>query len=309
MSLRNSQTTSHVLMVRPWSFFSNPETAVTNAFQSTDHTDAVTPQAKAEFDRMVEKLSALGVTVTVVQDTSEPLTPDAVFPNNWISTHADGTVITYPMQPANRRTERREDVVAALSTEYGFETRRRLDLSSLEAQEIFLEGTGSLVLDRVHRRAYACYSPRTHEEALRQFCSEMKYEAVGFHAAGADGTPVYHTNVLMCVGTGFIVVCLESIKDDQRDRLRRTMSQDHDVIAISLEQMSAFAGNMLELEDADGRALVVMSQTAHDSLTEQQQARLAGYGDIVALAIPTIETAGGSVRCMLAEIFLPRGGA
>jgi hypothetical protein len=309
MSRRNSQTTSHVLMVRPWSFFSNPETAVTNAFQSTDHTDAVTPQAQAEFDQMVARLRELGVSVTVVQDTPEPLTPDAVFPNNWLSTHADGTVITYPMQPSNRRTERRDDVVCALGAEHGFEIRRQLDLSSLEAQDIFLEGTGSLVLDRVNRRAYACYSPRTHEAAFARFCAEMNYDAVGFDAAGSDGTPVYHTNVLMCVGSKFIVVCLDSIREKQRDQVKRTMAQDHEVIAISLAQMNAFAGNMLELQDANGRALIVMSQTAHDCLNDQQREQLAGYGQLVALSIPTIETAGGSVRCMLAEIFLPRGGA
>ncbi|MFK7886771.1 MAG: citrulline utilization hydrolase CtlX [Gammaproteobacteria bacterium] len=309
MSTPVSQTTRHVLMIRPWSFFSNPETAPSNAFQTTDHDAAVTPQAQAEFDAMVLQLEAQGVHVTVVQDTPEPVTPDAVFPNNWFSTHADGTVVTYPMLPTNRRTERRAEVVRSLTEKHGFDVARQVDLSGFEAQDAFLEGTGSLVLDRVNRCAYACYSPRTHEKVLQAFCRELDFTAVGFDAAGADGTPVYHTNVLMCVGTRFVVVCLESIVASARERVERALRSTHDVVPITMEQMNAFAGNMLELQDADGQALIVMSQTAHDGLDVEQRAKLATYGRLVAVPIPTIETAGGSVRCMLAEIFLPRGGA
>ncbi len=300
-----AQTTDTVLMVRPAVFFSNPETAQTNAFQTPEPDDA-TQLARAEFDAMVAALREHGVRVVVVEDTADPRTPDAVFPNNWLSTHADGTLITYPMQPVSRRAERRQDVIDALSAEHGFAVRRHLDLAVLEAQRSYLEGTGSLVLDRRHRRAYACLSPRTHDDALQRFCRDRDYEPIAFEALGADGTPVYHTNVMMCVGRDVVIACVDAIAAADRDRVVRAVQARHRLVDLSLAQMNAFAGNMLELAGPDGRGLLVMSATAHAALTEPQRAALAASCDLLPIHVPTIETAGGSVRCMLAEIFLPK---
>lgn len=302
------QSTHRVLMVRPATFYSNPETAQTNAFQQPEPEDAST-LAQGEFDTMVVTLRQRGIEVITVDDTSQPETPDAVFPNNWLSTHADGSVVTYPMQPVSRRAERRADVVQNLSDVHGLAMARHVDLSLLEQDEHYLEGTGSLVLDRVHRRAYACLSPRTTMPALTAFCQKLDYEPIAFSAFGEDGTAVYHTNVMMCVGSAVIVACVDAIAEDDRERVTRAMGADHQLMPISLAQMNAFAGNMIELRSAQGYSVMVLSQTAFDSLSDAQRDILSGSTTLLPIAIPTIETAGGSVRCMIAEIFLPEAAS
>lgn len=301
-----AQTTHRVLMIRPCRFFANPETAKTNAFQSAAGLSVTEAEAVREFDAFADTLRGEGVEVIVVDDTPTPATPDAVFPNNWISTHADGTVVTYPMQPISRRAERRTDIIDALRDQHGLDVVRHVDLSALEQDDTFLEGTGSMVLDRVGRRAYACWSARTHEAALHSFCHTMEYEPVGFDAFGEDGTPIYHTNVMMCVGSTFIVACTEAIGAKDRERVTAKMVEHHELVPISLAQMNQFAGNMLEVTGRDGAARLVMSQRAFDALSAQQRASLERHTRIVPVAINAIEdAAGGSVRCMLAEIFLP----
>ena len=301
-----AQTTHRVLMIRPCRFFANPETAKTNAFQSEAGLHVTEADAVREFDAFADTLRAEGVDVIVVDDTPEPATPDAVFPNNWLSTHADGTVVTYPMQPVNRRAERRTDIIDALRDQYGLSVARHVDLSALEQEGTFLEGTGSMVLDRVSRRAYACWSARTHEAALHNFCHTMEYEPIGFDAFGEDGTPIYHTNVMMCVGSAFIVACVEAIGEKDRERVAARMAEHHQLVPISMAQMNQFAGNMLEVKGRDGDSRLVMSRRAFDALTSQQRSSLEQHTRIVPVAINAIEdAAGGSVRCMLAEIFLP----
>ena len=300
------QTTDSVLMIRPHRFFANPETAQTNAFMTEAGTAVTTEQALHEFDALASTLREHGVKVVVVDDTPDPATPDAVFPNNWFSTHADGRVVTYPMQPVSRRGERRVDIFALLGQEHRRHVRDIIDLSELEARDIFLEGTGSMVLDRVNKLAYACLSPRTHATGLAQFCAALGYTPVSFRAVGVDGTPVYHTNVMMCVGTRFIVACLESIDSRDLARVQSDMQRRHELIEITHAQMNAFAGNMLELRAPDGSALLIMSGRARAALTSQQVAALERYARIVSVPINAIEdAAGGSVRCMLAEVFLP----
>ena len=303
-----AQTTGRVLMVRPHTFFSNPETASSNAFQIPEPEEA-TALAQGEFDAMVASLRDHGVDVIVVEDTATPETPDAVFPNNWISTHSDGTLITYPMQPMSRRLERRDDVVALLGDSHGLRVTRHVDLSVLEQDNEFLEGTGSLVLDHVQRRAYACYSPRTTQKALDRFCLEMDFAPVAFHATDRRGTPFYHTNVMMFVGSAVIVACVDAIAENDRERVVRALQADHELIPISQSQIDAFAGNMLECAGQGDKNLLVLSSRAQASLDDAQRARLSAHLDLLPMSIPTIETAGGSVRCMLAEIFLPEKGA
>ncbi|HJY41076.1 MAG TPA: arginine deiminase-related protein, partial [Steroidobacteraceae bacterium] len=247
--------------------------------------------------------------VHVIDDTPEPHTPDSLFPNNWVSFHADGSVVLYPMLAPNRRAERRNDVLEALSASHGFRIARVLDLTAHESRDKFLEGTGSLVLDRVHRVAYACVSPRTDVDVLGDFAQQLDYDVVAFEAVDAAGAAIYHTNVLMCVGTRFAAVCSACIREDERaaviDALRTT---GHSIVDLSMEQLAAFAGNMLELRSARAGGVVAMSTRARDSLSPQQRGLIEQHaGPIVAAPIPTIETlGGGSVRCMLAEIHLPK---
>lgn len=299
-------------MVRPVRFQSNPETAESNRFQGTpDASRAQAEQAGAlkEFEGLVSALRGAGVDVHVVDDTAEPHTPDSVFPNNWVSFHADGTVVLYPMMAASRRGERRMDVLEYLSATGGFRIDRTIDLSVHESEGKFLEGTGSLVLDRVNRMAYACLSPRTHLDLLGEFGQRLDYDIVVFDAQDASGVPVYHTNVLMCLGERYAVVCAEAIVDEgQRQAVGAQLEQSgHEVVAITQEQMAAFAGNMLELENSDGEKLLVMSARAERSLSASQRAGLSSYAKLLSVPITGIEdSAGGSVRCMLAEIHLPR---
>ena len=307
---KEAQITSAVLMVRPVGFHSNPLTAPSNRFQGkTEQSDAEQQASAAlEFDGLVAALRDAGVTVIAIDDTPEPPTPDSVFPNNWVTTHADGTVVLYPMEAANRRTERRLDIVDSLAAEYGFKVARVVDISAHELEGRYLEGTGSLVLDRVNRVAYACLSSRTHLDALGDFAQQLDYDVVAFDAVDRDGVPIYHTNVMMSVGEGLAIVCAEAIpREEQRRAVLESLERSgHDIISLTFDQMDAFAGNMLELKSASGQRLLAMSAQAEASLTEEQRATIDAYAKIVSAPINDIESsAGGSVRCMLAEIHLP----
>lgn len=311
MTSRESQLASTVLMVRPARFESNPLTADSNQFQSEPDASPTEQQehALAAFDALVAELRANAIDVIVAADTREPRCPDAVFPNNWLSTHADGRVVMYAMEAENRRTERRLDIIEALADEHGFHISEVVDLSFHEAAGEFLEGTGSVVLDRVHRIAYACLSSRTHLEALGDFAQRLGYEVVAFEATDQNGQPIYHTNVMMSVGESLAIICDESIADagQRRAVLESLASTGHEVLHLTLDQVGAFAGNMLELENTRGERLVAMSRQAWESLDDNQQARLRANGGIVTSPIDDIEYAsGGSVRCMLAEIHLPK---
>jgi hypothetical protein len=304
-----SQSTSNLLMIRPVSFVFNEQTALSNAFQtrSVDQQQVQT-KAVAEFDSLVQTLRDNDVNVTVIDDTAHPHTPDAIFPNNWVSFHADGEVFLYPMQAANRRLERREDIIRKL--EDNFNVKHVIDLSRFEHENKFLEGTGSMVLDRENKIAYTCLSPRTDKIVLATFCKQTGYKAVSFHAADQNGLAIYHTNVLMCVGTNFAVICLDSIPNSSEkevvvNSLKTTGKQ---IVDISFAQMNHFAGNMLEVKNNKGDTLIVMSQSAYQSLTDEQKAVLSTFGKLVYADINTIETnGGGSARCMIAEVHLPVG--
>ncbi len=303
------QLASTVLMIRPVNFHSNPLAAASNAFMqavevSPDEEQAL---AAAEFDGLVAALRAADVDVIVVDDTPEPETPDSVFPNNWMSTHADGTFAYYPMEVPNRRGERRDDIVPMLE-ERGFDVSGVVDLSGHEDNDRYLEGTGSLVLDRVHRIAYACRSARTHNEVLEDFAARLGYTTVTFDSVDDDGQPIYHTNVMMNVGDAFAVVCLDSLPstEERAAVIRSLEATGREIIEISQAQLLAMAGNMLQIQSRDGRSLVAMSSQARASLSDEQLRRLEAHGEIVSAPIENIEnSAGGSVRCMLAEIHLP----
>lgn len=311
MSLdQESQLASSVLMLRPANFFDNPLTAGSNAFQGNTAAsrDEQHRAAVREFDGLVAALENAGVTVVVVDDTPEPVTPDAIFPNNWISTHADGTVVLYPMEAANRRTERRNDIVELLGGEKGYRVSRVIDLSAHERQGRHLEGTGSLVLDRVNHIAYACLSSRTHLDAVGDFAQQLDYDVVAFDAVDRAGIPIYHTNVMMSVGQDLAILCDEAIRDeDQRTAVIASLEiTHHDTMSLSYAQMEAFAGNMLELVGRDGNRVLAMSASAKASLTAEQREIIERRMTIVSAPIDNIEqSAGGSVRCMLAEIHLP----
>ena len=312
MSIEEFQTAAEVLMIRPVRFTGNLQTLASNHFQITGsglEDDRAQATAGAEFDALAAVLREAGVGVHVFDDTPEPHTPDSIFPNNWVSFHADGSAVLYPMLAENRRRERRTDLLEALSAQHGFRIARVLDLTHHEASGKFLEGTGSLVLDRVHRIAYACVSPRTDLDVLGDFAQQLDYEVVAFEGHDAGGAAIYHTNVLLSVGRGYAAICSECIREDERaavlDTLRTT---GHGVVDLSFEQMGAFAGNMLELRSARAGSVIAMSSRAFESLSPAQRAQLEEHaGSIVAAPIPTIETlGGGSVRCMLAEIHLPK---
>jgi hypothetical protein len=304
------QTTADVLMIRPAGFCANTQTAATNRFQqSTAGRGDLQAAALAEFDALVIALRQANVRVHVFDDTVEPRTPDALFPNNWVSFHADGTLVLYPMLAPNRRLERRMDILESLSKEGVFRTRRVVDLTHREKENEFLEGTGSLVLDRVNRIAYAGLSPRTHLDALGEFAQLLDYRVVAFDAADRNGVPIYHTNVLMSVGRHFAAVCTEAIRDDQRDAVIESLrSTGHQLIDLSYEQIYAFAGNILELRTATGGHVVALSKTAATALNPKQRMQLKDLsGALIEASIPTIETqGGGSVRCMMAEIHRSR---
>jgi hypothetical protein len=309
--MTNRQTTSTVLMIRPVKFGFNEQTAESNAFQnrSTDQ-QRVHEQALQQFDDMVKLLRENGVEVIVVDDTLDPHTPDSIFPNNWISFHGDGNIVLYPMQAENRRLERREDILAML--EDHFKVNRTIDLSRFETEDKYLEGTGSMVLDRENKIAYACLSPRTNLDVLNVFCEQEGYRPIVFSAFDKDGKAIYHTNVLMCVGGQFVVICLESIPDEnEKSKIVDTINRSNkEIIPITFEQMNHFAGNMLELKNKSGEALLIMSKSAFSSLNTEQRTKLEKYCRLLYSDIATIEAnGGGSARCMIAEVHLPLGSS
>ena len=306
-----AQAAGLVLMVRPASFGWNPETHASNRFQRDEPllASAANTRACEEFDALVAQLRAAGVAVHVAQDRPAPVCPDAVFPNNWVSLHADGTVVLYPMLARNRRLERRLEVIATLAAAHGLTVKRLLDLSHHEAHGRFLEGTGSVVFDHVQRIAYACLSPRTHAEPLAELCDELGYVPCAFDACDATGVPIYHTNVMLAVGSRATVVAASAIAAPDRDRVLASLGGDGRLVeVIDGAQMAGFAGNVLELRATDGRSVLALSRSARAAFGDAAFARVAGTVDtVVTAAIPTIETlGGGSVRCMLAEVRLPR---
>jgi hypothetical protein len=298
-------------MIRPVRFIGNPQTSGSNAFQRSAALTQEEAQrlALAEFDALSGALARAGVGVHIIEDTVEPHTPDSIFPNNWVSFHADGTVVLYPMLAPNRRAERRQYILEVLSSRYGFFTSRLIDLTHHEHDDKFLEGTGSLVLDRVNRIAYACVSSRTDLDVLGDFAQQLDYDVVTFEATDANGLPIYHTNVLMSVGARFAAVCPVCIREDARAGVLDTLrSTGHAIFELSYDQMQAFAGNMLELRTNSGGSIVAMSSRALESLTAEQRQSIERHaGPILAVPIPTIEAlGGGSVRCMLAELNAPK---
>jgi hypothetical protein len=306
------QIAPDVMMIRPAAFAGNPQTQASNSFQDRDlgAVDAANQAAALrEFESLATALDRAGVAIHIFEDTLEPHTPDSIFPNNWVSFHADGTVVLYPMMAENRRLERRLDVIEALSAKHGFRALRVIDLTRHEQTGRYLEGTGSLVLDRVHRVAYACVSPRTDLDVLGDFAQQLDYDIVAFEAHDGNGAAIYHTNVLMSVGERFAAVCTSAIREDERAAVLDTLRKSgRAIVELTLEQMAAFAGNMLEVGSSRTGSVVAMSERALDVLTPAQRKTLeSSAGAIVAAAIPTIERlGGGSVRCMLAEVHLPK---
>lgn len=302
------QCSGNILMIRPAGFQYNHETAASNAFQQT--LEGLSPhelqdKALAEFDAFVTKLRIHDIRVTVIQDTPEPPKPDAIFPNNWISMQANGIVYLYPMNTPNRRLERRDEILEELEKQY--EIRQVIDLSESEQEGRFLEGTGSIIFDHPNQTGYACISPRTDKDLFIAHCEQLGYHHIYFHSADKNGKAVYHTNVMLTIGDGFAVVCLESIHDEaERQMLADKLeSSGHEIIEISEEQMLQFAGNMLEVKNSQGQPYLVMSESAFRSLNEGQLAQIEKFACILMVSIPTIETiGGGSARCMMAEIFL-----
>ncbi len=309
-SSRAAQTTHVLLMIRPAHFGPNPETAASNAFQQdTDCSPAVLERISlAEFDGMVSSLRRAGVRVLVIDDTDQPCKRDAVFPNNWFTTHATGDIFLFPLEAPGRRAERRMDIIDSLSAEHGFAVRRVVDLSAHEAEGRYLEGSGSMVLDRANRIIFATCSTRTHTELLNAFAHEVGYEVCVFDTLDSSGRAIYHTNVMLAIGEKFVVVCAAAINDArQRAAVMECLTRTgRGVIEITMEQMTAFAGNMLGVRTAAGESLIILSTTARDALTSEQRATLQRGARLLPVAVDTIERiGGGSVRCMLAEIFLP----
>ncbi len=300
---------STILMIRPAAFGANAETAANNYFQSSPKTPAAEIHEKAirEFDSMVDLLREKGLLVIVIDDTPEPIKPSAVFPNNWLSTSPDGTVFLYPMFAASRRPEKRDDILKYLNNNYHVKDVQ--DWSEYEVEGKFLEGTGSMVFDHDNRVIYACHSPRTDFSLLEKFANTNGYRAIVFLATDKKGRPVYHTNVVMALGENFAILCEEAIDEEwELIAVKQLLdSSAHEVIRITREQMHAFAGNMLNVQNKEGEKFLILSQTAFASLTDEQKEALSVYCRLLPVAIPTIESAeGGSVRCMMAEIFLQK---
>ena len=302
----HAQSTDSVLMIRPGRFYPNPETAADNAFQRTRHlgSDALTLLARKEFDAAVQTLRAAGVKVHVFEDTPEPEKPDAVFPNNWISTHHDGRIALFPMYSALRRRERRQDVVEELRKHY--RVTEVIDYSAFEDEGCCLEGTGSLVLDHLNKIAYVSLSNRSNPKVIQRFANDFSYEPVTFTSIGSNGQPIYHTNVMMCIGTGFAIVGLDMIpnkveRQEVRSRLDKTGKE---IVELSADQIANFAGNAIELHNQGGEKLLVLSNRAARALTNDQRERLTRHARLIPLELPTIELGGGSARCMIATIHL-----
>lgn len=298
------QTTSKILMVRPYRFAFNAETAKNNYFQQEEKSDSVAIKALEEFDAFVNQLRGKDVDVTVVGDSPDPWTPDSIFPNNWFSSHLSGELVLYPMFAENRRMERKPQVLELLTRKMNH--RKVINLTHWEKEGEFLEGTGSMILDRDKRIAYCCRSPRTSEKVLADFCARLNYDAVVFNATDKEGNLIYHTNVMMAVGSQVAVVCLESIKDeDERKKVvSRLTTTGKIIVDITLEQVARFAGNMLEVRSRNRQPIMVMSAAARSALTSAQETIISTYNTILAAPLSTIEkNGGGSARCMLAEIF------
>jgi len=303
----HAQSTNSVLMIRPSRFYPNPETAADNAFQRDADRDseALTLAARKEFDTAVQTLRAAGINVHVFEDTTKPEKPDAVFPNNWISTHHDGRIALFPMYSALRRRERREDIVEDLRKQY--RVTEVIDYSAFEDEGCCLEGTGSLVFDHLNKIAYVSLSNRSNPKMIQRFAEDFGYEPVTFTSVDSNGQPIYHTNVMMCVGTAFAMVGLEMIpnkaeRQQVRTRLEKTGKE---IVELSADQVANFAGNAIELHSKDGEKLLMLSTRADAAFTEDQRKRLRRHARVVPLQLPTIELGGGSARCMIATIHLP----
>jgi hypothetical protein len=308
------QATNSILMIRPVNFRMNEQTAVNNYYQKVlkDLLPAtVNQKAQHEFDAFVEKLRGFGVEVVVVSDTKELDTPDSIFPNNWVSFHADATVALYPMFAENRRLERREDILEELEKN-GFLIENIVDYTSAEDEQVYLEGTGSMILDRENKKAYCALSPRADEDLFIEFCEDFEYTPVVFtsyQTVDNKREAIYHTNVMMCVAETFAVVCLSTIDDkSERKNLMKSLKEDKkQVIDITEEQVTSFAGNMLQVKGANDELFLVMSQAAHDCLTQSQISQINRHCKIISSSLATIEACGGgSARCMMAEVFLPK---
>ena len=303
----HAQSTNSVLMIRPSRFYPNPETAADNAFQrSADYdSNALTLTARNEFDAAVQTLRAAGINVHVFEDTTEPEKPDAVFPNNWFSTHHDGRVALFPMYSALRRRERREDILQELRRCY--QITEVIDYSSFEDEGYCLEGTGSLVLDHFNKIAYVSLSNRSNPKMIQRFAQDFSYEPITFTSIGSNGQPIYHTNVMMCIGTGFAMVGLETIPNEaERQKVRtRLENTGKEIVELTADQIGNFAGNAIELHSKNGEKLLVISARARRALTDRQREKLSRYARFISLELPTIEIGGGSARCMIATIHLP----
>lgn len=309
------QTTNTILMIRPIKFRMNEQTAVNNYYQKVlDNLlpETVNKKAQQEFDGLVEKLQKVGVNVIVVDDSKKFDTPDSIFPNNWISFHQNGNIGLYPMFAENRRLERREDILETLESK-GYVINNIIDYTSAEEEGLFLEGTGSILLDRVHGKAYCALSPRADEDLFIEFCEDFEFTPVIFNAnQTVDGVrkAIYHTNVMMCLGETFAVICLSSIDDklERKNVVQHLKEDGKEIIDITEEQVNNFAGNMLQVKGAKGDLYLVMSQSAYNSLTSSQIEKLKKHNkDIVSSSLDTIEACGGgSARCMMAEVFLPK---
>lgn len=308
------QTTNTILMIRPVSFRMNEQTAVNNYYQKILENmlpDAINAKAQKEFDSYVEKLRGIGVNVIVVDDRKETDTPDSIFPNNWVSFHENGDVGLYPMFAENRRLERREDILETLE-EKGFLINNIIDYTEAELEQVFLEGTGSVILDRINRKAYCALSPRADEDLFIEFCEDFEFFPVVFtsnQTVNGERKAIYHTNVMMCVGETFAVICLESI-DDKKERknvIKHLKEDGKEIVAINEAQVNNFAGNMLQVKGKNNELYLIMSQAAHDSLNENQIKTLRKHSNILTSSLDTIEACGGgSARCMMAEVFLPK---
>jgi hypothetical protein len=299
------QNTSKVLMIRPLHFIFNAETAVNNSFQKKGDQEKVTEKAIQEFDAFVKALRDLDIEVNVVEDSADPHTPDAIFPNNWISLHESGVYCLYPMFAPNRRMERKQAVLDLIKRKYHYS--HLFDFSHYESQNLFLEGTGSMVLDREKRIAYACLSPRTDLRVFEDFCKKLNYQPVSFHAVDEAGQQIYHTNVMMCVADRFVVICMDSIPDPDEKKLvsRHILSSGKELFTISMDQMNHFAGNMLQLENNQKEKILVMSSAAWHSLHTEQKEKLSGNNRILHASLEHIEAnGGGSARCMIAELHI-----
>lgn len=305
------QTTDTVLMIEPIAFGYNAQTAENNYFQVNSENSETQEKALEEFNNFVEKLRNKGINVITVKDTLEPHTPDSIFPNNWVSFGADGRVFLYPMFAPNRRDERHPEVLKAVENA-GFEIKEIDDISDPEHQNLFLEGTGSMIFDHDKKLAYGSVSLRLDENLFREFCKKIGYEPIVFHSfqtAGTERLPIYHTNVMMSVADKFVVICLDCIGDElEREKVQETIkSSEKEIIEISEEQMQNFAGNMLQVHNKNGEKFLVMSETAYKSLNQNQISAIEKYCEIIYSDLNTIEVnGGGSARCMLAEVFLPR---